>query len=230
MISDSSCSEFKSTLQIPDGCSQTAVCKSLREKRENCFDRVPLFQVYFYGLGTQLWKLDVKLDNGALVSNKWLRNKIRSPIQKVFKETLSDPDYHCFRTWFSQRGNNNRKWMKITDYTEPYPGIPPNFWGVMSDGDELPDFTPGYAEACFGVDACPASGGGGQSAAAPAAATAPGAAATPAPSFPAVDPAAPIRGADRAVAMSCSGPPHALARGTPASAAFVAAASGAAVS
>ena len=26
---------------------------------ENCFDRVPLFQVYFYGLGTQLWKLDV---------------------------------------------------------------------------------------------------------------------------------------------------------------------------
>ena len=48
----------------------------------------------------------------------------------------------------------------------------------MSDGDELPDFTPGYAEACFGVDACPASGGGGQSAAAPAAATAPGAAAS----------------------------------------------------
>ena len=32
MISDSSCSESKSTLQIPDGCSQTTVCKSLREK------------------------------------------------------------------------------------------------------------------------------------------------------------------------------------------------------
>ena len=127
MISDSSCSESKSTLQIPDGCSQTTVCKSLRGKKENCFDRVPLFQVYFYGLGTQVWKIDVKLDNGALVSNNWLRNKIRSPIQQAFKETLSDPDYHCFRTWFSQRGNNNRKWMKITDYTEPFPGIPPNF-------------------------------------------------------------------------------------------------------
>ena len=132
-------------LQIPDGCSQTTVCKSLREKMENCFDRVPLFQVYFYGLETQLWKLDFKLDNGALVSNKWLRNKIRSPIQQAFKETLSDPDYHCFSTWFSQRGNNNRKWMKITDDTEPFPGIPPHFWGVMSDGDELPDFTPDYA-------------------------------------------------------------------------------------
>ena len=33
--------------------------------------------------------------------------------------------------------------MKITDDTEPFPGIPPHFWGVMSDGDELPDFTPG---------------------------------------------------------------------------------------
>ena len=84
-----------------------------------------------------------QLDNGALVSNKWLRNKIHSPIQQAFKETLSDPDYHCFSTWFSQRGNNNRKWMKITDDTEPFPGIPPHFWGVMSDGDELPDFTPG---------------------------------------------------------------------------------------
>ena len=59
--------------QIPDGCSQTTVCKSLREQIENCFDtestethRVPLFQVYFYGLGTYLWKLDAKLDNELL--------------------------------------------------------------------------------------------------------------------------------------------------------------------
>ena len=72
--------------------------------------------------------------------------------------------------------------MKITDDTEP--GIPPYF---VSDSDKLPDFTPDYAKACFGVDAGPASGGGDQQASAPAAATAPGAAATPAPSFPAVD-------------------------------------------
>ena len=87
----------------------------------------------------------------------------------------------------SQRGNNNRKLLKITDDTEPFPGIPPHFGGVISDGQELPDFTPDYAKACFGVDAGPASGGGDQQASAPAAATAPGAAATPAPSFPAVD-------------------------------------------
>ena len=52
------------------------------------------------------------------------------------------------------------------------------FPGVMSDGDEL-------CRRLF-----PASGGGGRTAA-PAAATAPGAAATPAVSFRAVDPEAP---------------------------------------
>ena len=82
------------------------------------------------------------------------------------------------------------------------------FWGVMSNGDGLPKFTSGYTDAFFGVDAsrCPASGGGGRTAA-PAATTAPGAAATPALSFPAdaaVDPAAP-----------------ALAPGTPAAAAAI---------
>ena len=93
--------------------------------------------------------------------------------------------------------------MKITEDTEPLPGVTQHFWGVMSDGDELPEFTPGYADALFGVDAsgCPASGGGGRTAA-PAAATAQGGAATPALSFPLVDPAAPT-----------------LARGTPATAA-----------
>ena len=82
-------------------------------------------------------------------------------------------------------------------------------------GSELPNFTPDYADACFGVDTGPASGCGGRSAAAPVAATASGAAATPAPSFPAVDSTAPIRGVDRAVAVFSSGPSQALARGTP---------------
>ena len=48
---------------------------------------------------------------------KWLSNKTLSPIQQAFKEPLSDPRYYCFSTWFSQRGKNNRKWMKITDDT-----------------------------------------------------------------------------------------------------------------
>ena len=104
--------------------------------------------------------------------------------------------------------------MKIIEDNEQFLGVSqhlwgPNHWGVMRDSDELPYFTPDYAEACFGVCPGPASGGGGQSAAAPAAAKAPGAAATPAPSFPAVDPATPIRGVDRAVAVSCSRQPQA---------------------
>ena len=36
--------QIQINLQIPDGCSQTTVYKSLREKIDICFDRVPLFQ------------------------------------------------------------------------------------------------------------------------------------------------------------------------------------------
>ena len=53
--------------------------------------------------------------------------------------------------------------MKITEDNEPFPGNPPHFWGVMSDGNKLPDFTPDYAEACLAVDAGPAFRDGGQS-------------------------------------------------------------------
>ena len=112
----------------------------------------------------------------------------------------------------------NREWMKITEDTEPFPGVPPHYWGLMSDGDELPDFSANYADAFFGVNAGPASGGGGR-ATAPAAATAPGAAATPASAFPAVDPAAPFLGMDLAVAAAFSGPPQALVGRMPAAAA-----------
>ena len=86
----------------------------------------------------------------------------------------------------------------------------------MSVGDELPDFSTNYADAFFGVDAGPGSGGGGR-AAAPAAATALDAAATPAPAFPAVDPAALFRGVDLAVAAAAySGQQQALVGRTPA--------------
>ena len=64
--------------------------------------------------------------------------------------------------------------MKINEDNESFRGVPQHFWGVMtvSDSNELANFTPDYAEACFGVDAGPASCSGGQWAAAPAAATA----------------------------------------------------------
>ena len=41
--------------------------------------------------------------------------------------------------------------MKITENTEPFPGVPPHFWGVMSDEDKLPDFTPDCADDVFGL-------------------------------------------------------------------------------
>ena len=77
---------------------------------------------------------------------------------------------------------------KITDDNKLFSGVPQHFWGVISNGYELQDFTQHYAEACFGLDAGPASSSGGQLAAAPAAETASGSAATPAM----VDPVAQI--------------------------------------
>ena len=191
-------------LKIPDGCSLSAsqyLHSSLRQKFNTNFKGVPLFQVYIQGLGTQLWTLNAKLDNGVVLTRGGLRNKIRTTIQQAFEEVLSESECESFRSWFKKIGKGTGEWLRITQDNEPFPGVPPHFWVVMSDGDELPDFTPDYAEAGFGVDAGPASGGGGQSAAAPAAATALGAAATPV-FFPAVDPEA-----------------QALARGTPAAAA-----------
>ena len=74
--------------------------------------------------------------------------------------------------------------------------IPTQAWGVMSNGDELPDFTQDYADAVYGGNTGPASecapGGGGWTAG-PVAATAPGAAATPALSFPALRQSTPRR-------------------------------------
>ena len=52
-------------LQIPDGCSQNTLYCSLRQRLIESFKTVPLFQVYFIGLGTQLWTLDAKMDHGA---------------------------------------------------------------------------------------------------------------------------------------------------------------------
>ena len=219
-------------LKIPDGCSLSAsqcLHSSLRQKFNTNFKGVPLFQVYIQGLGTQLWTLDAKLDNGVVLTCGGLRNKIRTTIQQAFEDVLSELECQSFRAWFKKIGKGTGEWLRINQDNEPFPGVPSHFWGVMRDSNELPDFTPDYAEACFGVDAGPTSGGGGQSAAAPAAATALGAAATPALSFPAVDPAAPYRGVDRAVAVSCCEPQQAFARGTPASVALAGASSGAAV-
>ena len=46
---------IKLILRIPEDCSEGTVFNSLRQKLEASFNRVPIFQVYFNGLGTQLW-------------------------------------------------------------------------------------------------------------------------------------------------------------------------------
>ena len=114
-------------LQIPEGCSQGAVYNSLRQKLEVSFNRVPIFQVYFNGLGTKLWRLDAKLDNGAALTKKAYRMKIRSTILQAFNETLSSCDFQSFSERFTKKGNNNREWIKITEDTEPFPGVPPHY-------------------------------------------------------------------------------------------------------
>ena len=99
-------------LQIPDGCSEDTLHKSLKQKLVSSFSNAPLFQVNIQGLGTKIWILDAKLDNGALSTTSGLRTKIRSPIQQAFEECLSPPDYESFIASFRKQGNNNRDFLK----------------------------------------------------------------------------------------------------------------------
>ena len=86
--------------------------KSLKQKLVSSFSNTPLFQVNIQGLGTKIWILDAKLDNGALSTTSGLRTKIRSPIQQAFEECLSPPDYESFIASFRKQGNNNRDFLK----------------------------------------------------------------------------------------------------------------------
>ena len=81
-----------------------------------------------------LWRLDAKLDTFTI---KVYRMKIRSTIQQAFNETLSSCDYRSFSERFTKKGNNNRGWMIITEDTEPFPGVPPHYWGLRRRADRL---------------------------------------------------------------------------------------------
>ena len=63
------------TLQIPNGCSQGVLHESLKLKLLVNFKKLPYFQVYLRGLGSQLWTLDARLDNGAPITSARLRNR-----------------------------------------------------------------------------------------------------------------------------------------------------------
>ena len=79
------------------------------------FKTVPLFQVYFRGLGTKLWTLDAKLDHGALCVKTMLCKKIRALTRQAFAETLTPSAYATLKAWFDTTGVAYRDWMKITE-------------------------------------------------------------------------------------------------------------------
>ena len=123
-----------------------------------------MFQVYFQGLGTQLWTFNAKLDHGTPTTIKALRIKIRKPVQDAFHETLSESDYASFRAWFEKKGNNNRDWLKIAaERSAPFPG-PQHFWiqTETQNRDVLPPFGAVDMDAVFGGAA--AGHGGGRTA------------------------------------------------------------------
>ena len=145
-------------IQIPDSCSEDTLHKSLKKKLMSSFSNTPLFQVNVQGLGTQMWILNAKLDNGALSTTSALRKKFRSPVQQAFEECLSPPDYASFIASFCKQGNNNRDFLKITaDSDGPFPG-PSHFW--TDDGAVLPEFTSAIVDALFPEHGA-ASGGAG---------------------------------------------------------------------
>ena len=128
-------------LQISYGCNQNATYESVRQQLLANFSNLPYFEVYFHGFGTQLWYLDTKVDSGVSSTGEWFRDTIGRTILPAFEECLQLNDQNSFCEWLKKRGCTNRDWMKITEDNEPFPGVPPHIWGVISDGDELPDFT-----------------------------------------------------------------------------------------
>ena len=81
------------SLQIPTGCSQGALHESLKLKLLANFNNLPYFQVYLHGLGSQLWTLDARLDNGVPITSARLRNKIRETILSAFEDSLQATDF-----------------------------------------------------------------------------------------------------------------------------------------
>ena len=146
-----------------------------------------------------LWRLDVKLDTFTI---KVYRMKIRSTIQQAFNETLSSCDYRSFSERFTKKGNNSRGWMIITGDTEPFPGVPPHYWGLRRQADRLLHKLSrrlfwNRRRSCFGrrrpgSGFCGSNGSGRCCDACPRL------------PFPAVDPAAPFRGVGLAVAPAYS--------------------------
>ena len=130
-------------VQIPNCCSEDTLHKSLKQKLVSSFSNAPLFQVNIQGLGTKIWILDAKLDNGALSTTSGLRTKIRSPIQQAFEECLSPPDYESFialfSKLFSKQGNNNQDFLKMMGDSDGAFLGPLHFW--TDDGAVLPNFT-----------------------------------------------------------------------------------------
>ena len=100
------------SLRIPTGCSQGALHESLKLKLLANFNNLPYFQVYLHGLGSQLWTLDARLDNGVPITSARLRNKIRGTILPAFEDSLQATDFKTFCEWFKRRGVANREWMK----------------------------------------------------------------------------------------------------------------------
>ena len=108
-----------------------------------------------------MWILDAKLDNCALSTRTTsvLHKKFRLPVQQVFEECLSPPDYALFTASFCKQGNNNRDFFEITaDSNGPFPGTL-HFWN--DDGEVLPNIIPANVDALF-TDHGAASAGAGQ--------------------------------------------------------------------
>ena len=84
--------QIQLSMQVSDSCSEDTLHKSLKKKLvSSFFSNTPLFQVNTQGLGTQMWILDAKLDNGALSTTSALSKKFRLPVQQAFEECLSPP-------------------------------------------------------------------------------------------------------------------------------------------
>ena len=65
--------------------------------------------------------------HGVPITSARLRNKIRETILPAFVDSLQATDFKTFCEWFKGGGVANREWVKITEDTEPFPGVTQHF-------------------------------------------------------------------------------------------------------
>ena len=89
--------KIRAELRIPECCDEYAEYEDLRLILQHSYSTTPWFWVEFYGLGTQEWIFDARLNVGARMLHRNFRRKIRGQILQSFEAHLSPDQFFSFQ-------------------------------------------------------------------------------------------------------------------------------------